>query len=173
MKLFILSSFILFTSLAQARFCTTNETLTCGMTPVCSSVYNITCSDGSSKSFGGLTGPLGWGKGAYPKVKKWAQEQGLTEKTLKNGWIYLYDSSERPDARYCTSRLLNSEKIGINGDKGEMHNIVVECLNDSANTKIYKLVTKEEVNSRLESVGYKNTTPDKSAKIQHYRYAAD
>ena len=64
MKLSIISSLILLTSLAQARFCTTSENLICGMAPVCSSTYVVECNDGSSQKFEGITGPLGWGKGA-------------------------------------------------------------------------------------------------------------
>jgi hypothetical protein len=172
MKLATLFSFVLFTSLVQARVCTTSESLTCGMAPICTSGYTIYCSDNTSKSFSGITGPLGWGKGAYPKVKKWAAAEGLNEKQLPKGKIFLYDNSERPDARYCISQLITSEKTGIDGTI-ELHTIYVTCLSDSAKSKIYKLVTKEEVAAELENSGYKNITKDKTAKTQYYRYAAD
>lgn len=172
MKLAIISSFILFTSLVQARICTTSEHLTCGIAPICTSEYTVNCSDGSSKSFGGITGPLGWGKGAYPKVKKWAAAEGLMEKKLNDGKIFFYDSSERADARYCITTLVNSQKTGLDG-KVVLHNIYVNCLSDAAKTKLFNLVTKEEIDSNLESAGYRNITTDKAAKIQYYRYAAD
>ncbi len=172
MKLAILSSFILFTSLVQARICTTTENLICGMAPVCESKYTVNCSDGSSKSFSGITGPLGWGKGAYPKVKKWTVAEGLMEKKLDKGPIFFYDHSERADARYCITTLVKSENAGLEG-KVTLHNIYVNCLSDSAKPKLFKLVTKEEIEASLENAGYRNITTDKTAKIQYYRYAAD
>ena len=172
MKLAILSSLILFTSLAQALICTTSEKLVCGMAPICTSEYTVNCSDGSSKSFSGITGPLGWGKGAYPQAKKWTVAQGLMEKKLNKGTIFFYDSSERADARYCITQLITSEKTGLDG-KVELHNIYVNCLSDSTKSKLFKLVTKEEIDANLESEGYRNVTADKTAKTQYYRYMAD
>lgn len=172
MKSAIISSFILFTSLVQARICTTSEHLVCGFAPVCSSEYTVNCSDGSSSTFYGITGPLGWGKGAYPQLKKWAIAEGLMEKKLDKGMILFYDRSEGADARYCTTTLINSQKTGLDG-KVVLHNIYVNCLSDSAKTKLIQLVTTESVADSLESAGYINITKDKTAKIQYYRYAAD
>ncbi len=173
MKSAFLSSFILFTSLVQARICTTAEKLVCGFAPVCSSEYTINCSDGSSKIFYGVTGPLGWGKGAYPQVSKWANAEGLMEKKFNNnGMILFYDTSEPSDASYCTTTLLNSEKTDLDG-KILLHNIYVNCPSDSAKTKLIRLVTTETVAASLESEGYLNITKNKTAKIQYYRYTAD
>lgn len=171
-KLAIIFSLALFTSLAQARFCTTSENLVCGMAPVCSSDYTVACSDGTSQKFSSVTGPLGLGKGAYPKVKKWTLEQGLMEKKINKDLFFFYDSSERPDARYCVTTLINSEKTGL-GKQAELHNVYVNCFTDKSRQKLYKLVTREEVNSDLETTGYRNINTDKTAKVQYYRYAND
>ena len=172
MKLAIMFSLALFTSLAQARFCTTSENLICGMAPVCSSDYTVECSDGTSKKFSFLTGPLGLGKGAYPKAKKWALEQGLMEKKIGKNLFFFYDSSERPDARYCVSTLISSEKTGLD-KKVELHNIYVNCFTDKSRQKLYKLVSREEIDADLETAGYRNINMDKTAKVQYYRYAND
>lgn len=115
---------------------------------------------------------MGWGKGAYPQLKKWAIAEGLMEKKLDEGMILFYDRSEGADARYCTTTLINSQKTGLDG-KVVLHNIYVNCLSDSAKTKLIQLVTTESVADSLESAGYINITKDKTAKIQYYRYAAD
>lgn len=173
MKLAALFSFFLFTSLVQARVCTTSETLICGIAPICTSTYTIQCSDGTSKSFNGVTGPLGLGRGAYPQVKKWADEQGLAERKADKGLIFFYDRSEKPDARYCLTQLMTSTKTGINGSQGELHDIYVLCPHDSASSKLLKLVKKEDVEADLLSKGYRNFTSNKYAKTQYYRYTAD
>ncbi|GEM_PF-5742362 len=173
MKLATLSSFVLFTSLVQARVCTTSENLTCGIAPICMSEYKVSCSDGSSKSFSAITGPLGLGKGAYPEAKKWAVSEGLTEKKFDKRLTFFIDSSERPDARYCVTELFNSQKSGIDGKTVLLHNIYVTCPSDSTKSKLAKLVTREAVQADLENMGYKNITSDKDAKIQIYRHSAD